>query len=152
MLMRLYAKLGYFSVALAIVLAACTSTLQPGDATTQAEPTPTERPTYEELAALSRHDLLVRTWVVQMAQVEARMTFKSDGTIDQEVTSSPGATQVMSGRWELKTNDTQLFISYGTGEGLTWDIVEMTPELLKLVAAVQPGTAVAQTLTLIPKE
>lgn len=87
-----------------------------------------------------------------MAQVEARMTFKGDGIVEQEITSSPGATQIMSGRWELKNNDTQLFISYGTNEGLTWDIVEMSPEQLRLVAAVQPGTNVEQTLTLIPQQ
>jgi hypothetical protein len=143
-----YVSLRLVIVTLSFWLAACTSVPQPS----QPEPTPAESATTVDLASLSRHDLLIRTWVVQMAQVEARMIFKSDGTLEQEITSSPGATQVMQGRWELKNNDTQLFISYGTDEGLTWDIVEMSPQGLRLVAAVQPGTYVEQTLTLIPQE
>ncbi|MFN8595982.1 MAG: hypothetical protein U0559_07345 [Anaerolineae bacterium] len=140
-------KIGLFFATLGLWLAACTSVPQPS----QSAATPTEPAASVDLASLSRHDLLIRTWVVQMAQVEARMTFKSDGTLDQELTSSPGATQIMQGRWELKNNDTQLVISYGTS-GLTWDIVEMSPQGLRLVAAVQPGTNVEQTLTLIPQE
>jgi len=140
-------KIGLFFAALGLWLAACTSAPQPS----QPESTPAQAVAPVDLASLSRHDLLIRTWVVQMAQVEARLTFKSDGTLEQEMTSSPGATQLMTGRWELKNNDTQLFIAYGAS-GLTWDIAEMSPAGLRLVAAVQPGTNVEQTLTLIPQE
>lgn len=87
-----------------------------------------------------------------MAQSEVSFTFKADGTVEQVVGAPNGTPQTLTGRWELRNNDTQIFISYGEGNGLLWDITEISLEQLRLEAAPQPGSGVKQSFNMIPKE
>lgn len=147
---KVFARISLVFIILGFVGAACNSAPPIDDSVTEPQTDVIQPPAGTDPASLDRRTLLVRTWSVQMAQVEATMTFRRDGTVEQQIMLSPGVPQTLSGRWELKNNDTQLVISYDAGQGLTWDILELSPEQLRLVAPPQPGTMIEQNMTLIP--
>jgi hypothetical protein len=149
-LRKAFVRISLVFITLGFVCAACSPAPPTDDSVTEPQAALPQLPAGTDPASLDRRTLLLRAWSVQMAQVEATMTFKSDGTVEQQVMLSPGVPQTLSGHWELKNNDTQLVISYDAGQGLTWDILELSPEQLRLVAPPQPGTMIEQKMTLIP--